>query len=157
RSKSNSWSLIHPTAYYTLNAIPTGEKLALASASTKNSAAASTAKKPGAAKPTTSGKLVAAKVPTFAEVQPLLSKYTCLACHNTEKKQVGPGYRDVAKRGYSNEQIVELIYNPKPENWPDYATPMPPMPQVPKGDALKIASWINSLNKKTAASTKPVP
>jgi len=156
RSKANSWSLVHPTAYYTLNAIPTGEKLALASASTKNSASA--AKKPAAAKPTTSGKLATAKVPTFAEVQPLLSKYTCLACHNTEKKQVGPGYRDVAKRGYSNEQIVELIYNPKPENWPDYATPMPPMPQVPKGDALKIASWINSLNKKAAAvSVKPVP
>ncbi len=157
RSKSNSWSLVHPTAYYTLNAIPTGEKLALASASTKNSAA-SAAKKPGTAKPTTTGKLAAAKVPTFAEVQPLLSKYTCLACHNTEKKQVGPGYRDVAKRGYSDEKIVDLIYNPKPENWPDYATPMPAMPQVPKGDALKIASWINSLNKKpAAASAKPVP
>lgn len=157
RSKANSWSLVHPTAYYTLNAIPTGEKLALASASTKNSAA-SAAKKPGATKPTTSGKLVAAKVPTFAEVQPLLSKYTCLACHNTEKKQVGPGYREVAKRGYSDEKIVDLIYNPKPENWPDYATPMPAMPQVPKGDALKIASWINSLNKKPAAvSAKPVP
>ncbi len=160
RDKSHSWSLVHPTAYYTLNAIPTGEKLALASASTKNSATASAAKKPATmAKPTSSGKMAvsAVKVPTFAEVQPLLSKYTCLACHNAEKKQVGPGYRDVAKRGYSDEKIVELIYNPKPENWPDYATPMPPMPQVPKEDALKIASWINSLAKKPAASAKPTP
>lgn len=159
REKARSWSLVHPTAYYTLNNIPTGEKMAMTGASTRSSATASAAKKPApgaaAAKP---GKPAGvAKVPTFAEVQPLLSKYTCLACHNADKKQVGPAYRDVAKRGYSNEKIVDLIYNPKPENWPDYATPMPPMPQVPREDALKIASWINSLGKKATSSTKPTP
>ncbi|WP_373399456.1 hypothetical protein V8V91_07035 [Algoriphagus halophilus] len=51
----------------------------------------------------------------------------------------------MAERGYTPEQIVELIYNPKPENWPGYATPMAPMPQVKREDALKIARWINSL------------
>ena len=56
-------------------------------------------------------------------------------------------YVDVAKRKYSDEQIVDLIYNPKPENWPDFTTPMAAMPQVPKDDALKIAAWINSLAK----------
>jgi cytochrome c551/c552 len=80
-------------------------------------------------------------------VKPLLEKNTCLACHAAEKKVVGPSYTDVAKRKYSNEKIVDLIYHPKPENWPDYATPMPPMPQVTKEDATKIASWINSLAK----------
>jgi len=38
-----------------------------------------------------------------------------------------------------------LIYNPEPKNWPGYATEMPPMPQVPREDAKKIAAWINSL------------
>jgi len=47
-------------------------------------------------------------------------------------------------RKYSNEKIVELIYSSKPENWPEFATPMPPLPQVPKAEAIKIASWINS-------------
>ena len=161
REKDRSWSLVHPTAYYTLNNIPTGEKMAMAGASTRSSAMASATNKPtapaAAAKPGKPAGTAVAKVPTDAEIKPLLSKYTCLACHNADKKQVGPAYRDVAKRGYSNEKIVELIYNPKPENWPDYATPMPPMPQVPKGDALKIAAWINSLGKKAAASTKPTP
>lgn len=161
REKDRSWSLVHPTAYYTLNNIPTGEKMAMAGASTRSSATASATNKPtapaAAAKPGKPAGTAVAKVPTDAEIKPLLSKYTCLACHNADKKQVGPAYRDVAKRGYSNEKIVELIYNPKPENWPDYATPMPPMPQVPKGDALKIAAWINSLGKKAAASTKPTP
>ena len=60
---------------------------------------------------------------------------------------VGPAYKDVAKRGYSDAKIVELIYKPQPKNWPEYATEMAPMPQVPRADAMKIAAWINSLKK----------
>jgi len=95
-----------------------------------------------------------AKAPTFEAVRPLLVKNNCLACHNADKRQVGPAYKDVAKRNYTNEQIVELIHNPKPQNWPEYATEMPPMPQVPKSEALKIAAWINSLDNATSASTQ---
>lgn len=86
-----------------------------------------------------------AKAPTFAEVRPLLMKNNCLACHNEKTRQVGPPYVEVAKRNYTNEKIVQLIHNPQPQNWPDYATEMPPMPQVKEADALKIAAWINSL------------
>jgi len=50
----------------------------------------------------------------------------------------------VALKNYSDEQIVQLIHEPKPENWPDYPA-MAPLPNVPKDDALKIANWINSL------------
>jgi cytochrome c1 len=52
---------------------------------------------------------------------------------------------DVAKRKYSVAQIMALIRKPKPENWPDHATPMPPMPQVSNADAKKIAEYIKSL------------
>lgn len=156
REKNSKFSLVHTNAYYTLNNIPAGEKLSLGSVSTKSTAAAEAAtKKPATpAKETAAkgGAKAATKVLTFEEVKPLLSKYTCLACHNADKRQVGPAYRDVAKRNYSNEKIVELIYNPKPENWPGYATPMAPMPQVPRGDALKIAAWINSLKNAPAAA-----
>lgn len=86
------------------------------------------------------------KAPTYEEVKGILAENSCLACHSADKKQVGPAYREVAKRNYSNERIVDLIHNPEPQNWPDYATPMPPMPQVSRDDALKIAAWINSLN-----------
>jgi len=78
-------------------------------------------------------------------VQPLLVKYTCASCHNAGKKQVGPSFTDIAKRKYSSSQIMQLIRNPKPSNWPEYSTPMPPMPQVPNDAAKKIALWINSL------------
>lgn len=180
-----SYSLVHPIAYYTLNNIPEGQKLALSEVSTKNSATApasapavapaatkkaAPAKKPatgesapGESTPGGKPKLVEgqavtmAKAPTYEEVKGLLSRHTCLACHNAEKRQVGPAYRDVAKRKYTNDQIVELIYNPKPQNWPEYATEMPPMPQVPKADALKIAAWINSLALASGSGSANAP
>ncbi|MCU0352740.1 MAG: hypothetical protein MUD08_03225, partial [Cytophagales bacterium] len=145
RARDNSWSLVHPTVYYTLNNIPAGEKMKIAETVRKPAAATPAAKTPvktpakGAAKPAAKATATAA-VPTTEEILPLLRKHTCLACHAPEKRVVGPSYTDVAKRKYSNEKIVDLIYNPKPENWPDYATPMAPMPQVPRADALKIAA-----------------
>lgn len=145
RSAGLYWSLVHPTAYYTLNQIPDGEKLKLTEVSTK-----STAVPTKTTETKTTAKATTSKVPTFEEVKPLLAKNTCLACHAVDKRQVGPAYTEVAKRKYSNEKIVELIYNPKPQNWPDYATPMAPMPQVPRDEALKIAAWINSLAPKSA-------
>lgn len=154
RAENNYWSLVHPDAYYTLNNIPDGEKLKASDLKTTRSGNA----KPADAAPVKEhvspdgkGKAPAptktAKAPTWEEVKPLLAKNTCLACHAIDKKVVGPAYADVAKRKYSNEKIVELIYAPKPENWPDYSTPMAPMPQVPKAEAMKIAAWINSLAK----------
>lgn len=159
RAKDNYYSLVHPTGYYTLNNIPEGEKLSISDVSTRNSAEAAQQKvaaTKGAQKGTTASAAAksAAASPVAAkavaldydkDIKPLLAKNTCLACHNTDKKQVGPAFREVAKRKYSDKQIVQLIHEPKPENWPGYATPMPPMPQVPDAEALKIASWINSL------------
>jgi hypothetical protein len=55
---------------------------------------------------------------------------------------------DIAKRNYTDKQILALVYKPKPQNWPDYATEMAPMSHVPAGDVLKIASWINGLKNK---------
>jgi cytochrome c551/c552 len=181
REKDYSYSLVHPTGYYTLHNLPDGEKLPLSQASTFNSAKVlgtstqdtKTGNKAGnkggnktdskTATPAGKGSVVtnaktlpastkaaaaattASTTPTFEEVKPLLTKYTCLACHNATKKQVGPAYVDIAKRKYTAEQILKLLANPKPQNWPDYATEMPPMPQIPRADGLKIANWINSL------------
>lgn len=167
RGIEGSYSLVHPIAYYTLNNIPTGEKLAMNDVSTKNSAITATPvvvagkkeiTKTAIGKPRlVEGQAVTmAKAPTYEQVKGLLTRHTCSACHQTEKRQVGPAFADVAKRKYTNDQIVELIYNPKPQHWPEYATEMPPMPQVPKADALKIAAWINSLaSANGSGSTNP--
>lgn len=133
--------VLHSTAYYTLNNIPDGAKLPLAELSTKRLVPVkAVASKTTATKTTTSS-----KVPTYTEIEPLLVKNTCVACHQTTKRQVGPAYADIAKRKYTNDRIVQLIYTPEPKNWPEHETPMAPMPQVPKEEALRIAGWINSL------------
>lgn len=146
RSQEGGLPVLHPAAYYTLNNIPEGAKLPQSELSTRNSAAsAKTAPKRTPAK---TGTAPAAKKPvSYAEIEPLLVKNTCTACHQVEKRQVGPAFVDIAKRKYSNERIVQLIYNPEPKNWPEHETPMAPMPQVPRDEALKIAEWINSLGR----------
>ncbi|MGQ7857688.1 hypothetical protein ACUN24_25905 [Pedobacter sp. WC2501] len=161
RSQDGFYSLVHPVAYYTLNQIPDGNKLSANEVSTKNSATpinvpakktaapkATTGKAPEAkGTPTPAKPVAAAKAPTFKEVEGLLTKNTCLACHNQTNRQIGPPFVEIAKRKYSPEKIFQLIHNPQPQNWPGYSTEMPPMPQVTKAEALKIAAWINSLNK----------
>ena len=137
--------VLHAKAYYTLNNIPEGTKLLPSELSTKRSVA--TVNAVPVPKVSTSKVAQAVKVPApeYATIEPLLVKNTCTACHQTFKRQVGPAFADVAKRKYSNERIVKLIYNPEPKNWPEHETPMAPMSQVPKAEALKIATWINSL------------
>ncbi len=156
--------LVHSTAYYTLNSIPTGDKMAASDmkmpkliaavsdnppsvnppkGASKKPTAKPTVDKPKPVAPKPAAAVV--KVPTYDEIKPILQKHTCLACHEANKKMIGPPYKEVAKRGYSNDKIVQLIWKPDPKNWPGYSTEMAAMPQVPKADALKIAAWINSL------------
>jgi cytochrome c551/c552 len=137
RDQDSSYSLVHSTAYYTLNNIPDGPGLSLKEVSTKNVAIATAAV----------AKVKAGEVMTYEQVKPLLIRNTCVACHNPNKKLVGPGFNEIAKRKYSVDKILQLIKIPQPQNWPEYATPMAPMPQVSEADARKIATWINSLDK----------
>jgi cytochrome c551/c552 len=134
--------ILHPTAFYTLNNIPEGDGLPVNEWT--NNGMASTVKKP-VAKKTVIVTPKKSAAPTYAEIEPLLAKNTCTACHSVNQRLVGPAFEVIAKRDYTAEKMVELIYNPQPKNWPEYATPMAPMPQVDKSEALKIARWINSL------------
>ena len=125
--------LLHETAYYTLNEIPAGPALV-------------------AAAPISEVKAAPVKVAKKAanndlEIAGLLKKHTCSACHAKDSKLVGPAFTEIAKRNYSNQKILELVYKPNPQNWPDFATEMAPMSHVPKADVLKIAGWINGLRE----------
>ncbi len=138
--------LLHDVAYYTLNDIPAGELAKgylVPKATTTAPAKTTPVKKEATTKATSSNDLIDAK-----QVAALLKKHACTSCHAENTRVVGPPFVEVAKRNYTNEQILDLVYHPKPENWPDYATEMASMTHVPKGDVLKIAAWINSLGKK---------
>jgi cytochrome c551/c552 len=173
RSKAEQLPLLHANAYYTLNRIPQGERANFPLVERKKNVAPVVTTDPGMAvntpdnqmkeaRPSTKGEekkvktAPAAEKPKVAEkpkdnkaaiekeAMALLTKHTCTACHKVNERSVGPAYKEVAKRKYTNEQIIALVHNPKPQHWPDY-TPMAPMPHVPKKDLEKIATWINSL------------
>jgi cytochrome c551/c552 len=97
-----------------------------------------------AAKPEKKEEAPKTQGPPPADIAALLNKHTCSACHRPYERLVGPAYSEVAKKKYSPETIVDLVYKPQPEHWPGYP-PMAPMTQVPKEDVLKLARWINSL------------
>lgn len=147
RSQENYYSLVHPTAYYTLNNIPEGKALSLTEVSTKNSASTKTLPLAQSKKSSSGGKTSVVKIPTYEQVKGLLTKNTCLACHNSDKRQVGPSFKEISTKKYTVEELISLIYTPKPEHWPGYSTPMPPMTNVSKDEVKKIATWIKSLNK----------
>ena len=146
--------LLHEVGYYTLNNIPDGEAAQLTEAQkvkANTTPAPSTSTPAKKATPVNGTKKVAeAGLIDSKQVAALLKKHACTSCHAEATRVVGPPFTEVAKRNYTNEQILELVYHPKPENWPDYATEMASMTHVPKADVLKIAAWINALGKKKA-------
>ena len=72
----------------------------------------------------------------------LAKKYNCLACHQVDKKVVGPSYKDVAKK-YSKADAAKLAEKVKKGGsgvWGQ--VPMPPNPTVPDADLKRLADWI---------------
>ncbi|MGX7687549.1 auracyanin family protein [Flectobacillus roseus] len=146
--------LLHEVGYYTLNNIPDGEAAQLTEAQKVKASTTPAPSTSTPAKKTTpingTKKVAEAGLIDSKQVAALLKKHACTSCHAEATRVVGPPFTEVAKRNYTNEQILELVYHPKPENWPDYATEMASMTHVPKADVLKIAAWINALGKKKA-------
>lgn len=77
-------------------------------------------------------------------INALLQKHTCYTCHKINKKMIGPSWENVATKKYSTKQFAALVAKPKPENWEGYPA-MAALPNVPKADLAKIATWVNSL------------
>jgi cytochrome c551/c552/glucose/arabinose dehydrogenase len=149
-SNGDAIPLLHGSAFYTLNSIPTGPKANIPLVTPKTKAAkekidaGKEANTPDNQTKEAGPKITKTQIISDKEAQALLTKHTCLACHKVKERAVGPAYTDVAKRNYTNAQIEALIIAPKPSNWPDYATPMPPMSHVPRADVKKLAAWINA-------------
>ncbi|QNM96566.1 c-type cytochrome [Chitinimonas koreensis] len=85
--------------------------------------------------------------PLLAQAAPdglaLAAKYNCLACHQVDKKVVGPAYKDVAAK-YRNDKTAEAKLAAKVKQGTVGAWGQIPMPAQQIGDAdLKlIVQWI---------------
>ena len=74
----------------------------------------------------------------------LAKKYNCLACHQVDKKVVGPAYKDIAKKykGQSGAPalLAEKVKKGGSGTWGPI--PMPPNAAVPDADLKKLVDWI---------------
>ena len=96
------------------------------------------------------GLLVAAAavvaVPAQAD-EALAKKHNCLACHQVDKKSVGPAYKDIAKK-YKGQagmdvKLAEKVKKGGQGVWGP--VPMPPNAAVPDADIKKLVDWILKL------------
>ncbi len=81
--------------------------------------------------------------PVFANAD-LAQKKNCLACHATDKKLVGPAYKDVAAK-YAGQKdaaakLADKIQKGGAGVWGQ--VPMPANPQVNPAEAKQLADWV---------------
>jgi len=81
--------------------------------------------------------------PAFANAD-LAQKKNCLACHATDKKIVGPSYKEVAAK-YAGQKdavakLAEKIQKGGSGVWGP--VPMPPNAQVNADEAKQLATWV---------------
>lgn len=74
----------------------------------------------------------------------LAKSRNCLACHATDKKLVGPSFKDVAAKYANDKDAVAKLSRKVREGgsgvWGQ--VPMPPNPQVSPDEAATLVKWI---------------
>lgn len=91
--------------------------------------------------------LIAASIlaaPSAQADEALLKRYNCTACHQMDKKVVGPAYNDVAKK-YKGQKdaaakLAEKVKKGGQGVWGP--VPMPPNSAVPEADIKKMVAYI---------------
>ena len=81
----------------------------------------------------------------FAQADEALAKAkNCMACHATDKKLVGPAYKDVAAKYAKDKGSVDLLAAKIMKGGSGVwgPVPMPANPQVNEAEAKKLATWV---------------
>ena len=87
--------------------------------------------------------LAAATAPAFANAD-LAQKKNCLACHQVDKKLVGPAYKDVAAKYAGDKDAVNKLAQKviKGGSGAWGPVPMPANPQVSEAEARQLVTWV---------------
>ncbi|WP_457324661.1 c-type cytochrome [Roseateles sp. P5_E11] len=79
----------------------------------------------------------------------LAKKYACAACHQVDRKVVGPSFKDIGAKyadgSVKPEALAARIKAGSSGRWGP--VPMPAQPQVPAEDLATLSSWILSMKK----------
>lgn len=86
---------------------------------------------------------VTATAPVLAD-EALAKAKNCMACHATDKKLVGPAYKDVAAKYAKDKGSVDLLAAKIMKGGSGVwgPVPMPANPQVNEAEAKKLATWV---------------
>jgi cytochrome c len=81
-----------------------------------------------------------------AASEELAKKHNCFACHATDKKMVGPAYKDVAAKYRADKdapkKLADKVKKGSQGVWGNI--PMPPNTTVPDADVSALVKWILS-------------
>ena len=82
--------------------------------------------------------------PDFAQVNDILSKNACLACHGVDKKIVGPAYTDVAAKHAGQADAAEILTKHIKEGSAGVygPIPMPPNTGISDADIKTVVEWL---------------
>ncbi len=86
---------------------------------------------------------VTVTAPVLAD-EALAKAKNCMACHATDKKLVGPAYKDVAAKYAKDKGSVDLLAAKIMKGGSGVwgPVPMPANPQVNEAEAKKLATWV---------------
>ena len=74
----------------------------------------------------------------------LARRYNCVMCHELDKKFVGPGFQEVARRYEGQPDAAAMLYEKVRKggagSWG--AVAMPPNRTVPAGDIRRLVDWV---------------
>ena len=84
--------------------------------------------------------------PALAD-QALATAKNCMACHATDKKLVGPAYKEVATKYASQKDAVDklAVKIVKGGSGVWGPVPMPANAQVNEAEAKKLAAWVMTM------------
>jgi cytochrome c len=90
-----------------------------------------------------SGALAAAPAAASEE---LAKKQGCFACHATDKKLVGPSYKDVAAKYRADKGAEAKLFDKVKKGGTGVwgTVPMPPNAHVPDADIKALVKWVLS-------------
>jgi len=90
--------------------------------------------------------LVTISAPAMAD-EALAKAKNCMACHATDKKLVGPSYKNIAKKYAGDAKAADMLATRIQKGGSGVwgPIPMPANPQVSDTEAKKLADWVLSL------------
>lgn len=74
----------------------------------------------------------------------LAKKHNCVACHQVDKKSVGPAYKEIAKKYKGQADAVAKLSDKVKKGGSGVwgPVPMPPNPAVLDADVKKLVEWV---------------